>query len=92
MEINKLMSQSNFGNSLQVAIIGKITAGTFNISDGRGGKIPFLIKNITEDNITVTIVPAGNDKPIETVLYPGWNVELVKEVQNAQDNTLQYGY
>lgn len=92
METNKLLSQSNFSNSLQIAIMGKITSGTFNINDGRGGKVPFLIKNITDENITVTVLPAGNDSPIETVLYPGWNVELVKEVQNAETNTLQYGY
>lgn len=92
METNKLLSQSNFSNSLQIAIMGKITSGTFNINDGRGGKVPFLIKNITDENITVTVLPVGNDNPIETVLYPGWNVELVKEVQNAETNTLQYGY
>jgi hypothetical protein len=92
METSRILSQSNFGNSLQIAIMGNIPSGTFSISDGRGGKSPFLIKNITDDNITATVVTAGNEEPIETVLYPGWNVELIKEVQNVEANTLQYGF
>lgn len=92
MDTNKLLNRSNFSNSLQIAIMGEITSGIFNIDNGLGDKVPFLIKNITDENITITIVPAGNDSPIETVLYPGWNVELVKEVQNAEANTLQYGF
>lgn len=55
-------------------------------------KEPFLLKNVTEDPITVEVVLAGMDEPITTVLYSGWNVELVKQVNNAVADTLQYGY
>ena len=52
----------------------------------------FLIKNITDDNITAEIRPAGQDNFIETVLYPGWNPEMCEEIRDAEEGTLQYGY
>ena len=52
----------------------------------------WVVKNVTEDPITVEVVLAGMDEPITTVLYSGWNVELVKQVNNAKADTLQYGY
>lgn len=92
METISLSSKGNVVNSLQIAIMGNVPTGTFNISNGAGGKIPFLLKNITEDNITVDIVPAGQSNSISTILYPGWNVELVNQVNGASADTLQYGY
>lgn len=90
---NRIYNRANSVNSLQISIMGKVEAVTeFSISDGMGGKEPFLLKNITEDPITVEVVLAGMDEPITTVLYSGWNVELVKQVNNAQVDTLQYGY
>lgn len=55
-------------------------------------KEPFLLKNITEDPIQVEVVLAGMEEPITTTIYSGWNVELVKQVNNAVADTLQYGY
>lgn len=52
----------------------------------------FLSKNITEDNVEVEIVPAGQTTAITTVLYPGWNVEIVNQVNNAPADILQYGF
>lgn len=52
----------------------------------------FLLKNITEDNISIEIRPAGQDEYITTVLYPGWNVELCNAVKGVTANTLQYGF
>ena len=92
MERSSILSTSNFANSLQVAIIGKISAGNFSIDDGYGDKVPFLIKNVGEDNITVNIVPAGGTEPVSTVMYPGWNVELIKEIRDNSSEELQYGY
>lgn len=90
---NRIYNRANAANSLQISIMGKVEAvAEFSISDGMGGKEPFLLKNITEDPIQVEVVLAGMDEPITTVLYSGWNVELVKQVNNAQANTLQYGY
>lgn len=92
MEDNRIMNRGNFANSLQISEIGNIPAGEFSIDDMQGGKLPFLVKNITEDPIEVEVILAGMETPITTVFYAGWNVELVKQVNNAQANTLQYGY
>lgn len=92
MEDNRIMNRGNFANSLQISEIGNIPSGEFSIDDMRGGKLPFLVKNITEDPIEVEVILAGMEEPVTTVLYPGWNVELVKQVNNAEADTLQYGY
>lgn len=92
MEDNRIMNRGNFANSLQISEIGNIPTGEFSIDDMRGGKLPFLVKNITEDPIEVEVILAGMETPVTTVFYAGWNVELVKQVNNAQVNTLQYGY
>ena len=50
--------------------MGKVEAiAEFSIPNGMGGKEPFLLKNVTEDPITVEVVLAGMDEPITTVLY-----------------------
>ena len=90
---NRIYNRANAANSLQISIMGKVEAvAEFSIPDGRGGKEPFLLKNITEDPITVEVILAGMEEPITTILYSGWNVELVKQVNNAVADTLQYGY
>jgi hypothetical protein len=90
---NRIYNRANAANSLQISIMGNVAAvAEFSISDGMGSKEPFLLKNITEDPIQVEVVLAGMEEPITTVLYSGWNVELVKQVNNAQADTLQYGY
>lgn len=90
---NRIYNRANSANSLQISIMGKVEAvAEFSIPNGMGGKEPFLLKNVTEDPITVKVVLAGMDEPITTVLYSGWNVELVKQVNNAVADTLQYGY
>lgn len=91
MEDNRIYNRANAANSLQISIMGNVTGANFSIPDGRGGQEPFLLKNITEDNITVNVILVGMDDPIETVVFPGWNVELVKEVVTAVEG-LQYGY
>mgnify|MGYP001527326453 CR=1 FL=1 len=74
---NRIYNRANAANSLQISIMGKE---------------PFLLKNITEDPIQVEVVLAGMEEPITTTIYSGWNVELVKQVNNAVADTLQYGY
>lgn len=83
---NKLINQDAKVQSLQVSKMGNIPAGSWNPG------IMFLIKNITEEPITVSIRPAGQEEFITTVLYSGWNVELVNAVDNVTENTLQYGF
>lgn len=75
-------------NSLQVSIMGKIPEGDFKSINGD----PFLIKNVTEENITINIRPYNNSEKIQTVLYPGWNPELCVEVFGVTEDQLQYGY
>ena len=62
--------------SLQVSILQNVPAGDFFPG------VIFLIKNITDDNITIQIRPAGQDNFIETVLYPGWNPEICEVINN----------
>lgn len=81
----KIYSTSGVVNSLQVASVKNIPAGDFNPA------INFLIKNITDENITSTIITAAGDE-VSTVLYPGWNPEICKGIKNVTENTLQYGY
>lgn len=71
--------------TLQISHLGNIPSGNFEL-----GRI-FLVKNITTNNITVTVI-MPNGEEIETILYPGWNPEIVKGVKGAGENQLQYGY
>lgn len=75
--------------SLQVSVIGNIPSGNFKLGSP---KEVFLIKNLTDGTLTLTVKPAGNDEFIETKVYPGWNPEIISEIQGAQENQLQYGY
>lgn len=81
----KLLNQGEVLNSLQVSILKDVPTGNFNPG------IIFLLKNITQEEITVSVVPAGQNDSIETIIYPGWNPELIKKVINAPAG-LQYGY
>lgn len=91
MEHNQVYSGGTFVTNFQVARMGNIPSGIFNITVS-GKKQPFLIKNITEDNVEVKIVPAGQTETVTTILYPGWNVEIVNQINNAPAYTLQYGF
>lgn len=75
--------------SLQVSVIGNIPSGNFKLGSP---KEVFLIKNLTDEPIILMVKPAGNEEFIETKIYPGWNPEIISEIQGAQENQLQYGY
>lgn len=81
----RMFNQGGILNSLQVSTIQQIPQGNF-----EPGLI-FLIKNDTEEDLQVTIVPAGQDNEITTTISVGWNPELVKKVINAPSG-LKYGY
>lgn len=51
----------------------------------------FLIKNITEDDIELTIIPLHQEESIKTIFYSGWNPELVKKIINVPSG-IQIGY
>lgn len=70
MEGNCIYNRANAANSLQISIMGNITGANFSIPDGRGGKEPFLLKNVTEENITVSVILYCMEDPIETIVFP----------------------
>lgn len=76
---------SGVQTSLQIGRLGDIPAGDFYL-----GHL-FLVKNITDENITITVVTPDN-KEVQTVLYPGWNPEILKGIKGVTANKLQYGY
>ncbi len=58
----------------------------------------FLIKNISVSRTSVPryvsarILPCGQTDWIDTLLFPGWNPELVNGVELTDDGELQYGW
>lgn len=81
----RMFNQRGTLNSLQVSVVKDIPAGDFNPG------IVFLIKNVSEESVQVTIVPAGQEEEVTTTLMSGWNPELVKKIINAPGG-LQYGF
>lgn len=84
--MEKILNKDLLINSLQVSKLKDIPQGNFNPG------IYFLVKNITDNNIAIEVRPAGQSECVTTVLYPGWNPELISEVKNVTANQLQYGY
>lgn len=86
---NRIYNRANAANSLQISIMGNVAAvAEFSISDGMGGKEPFLLKNITEDPIQVEVVLAGMEEPITATLLssPEWNF---KEDEVIEDSPIE---
>lgn len=58
--------------------------------------VNFLLKNISDDDVEVTIIPAGQKDSIKTILGVGWNPEICEDkakLDNLSDpkNLLAYG-
>lgn len=83
-----LYNQNGDPNSLQVSYIQDIPAGNFKVVTGAH---PVLVKNITQDEVKVQVKLCKMDSFVTTVLYPGWNPELIVAINNVPANTLQYG-
>lgn len=81
----RLFNNSGVLNSVQVSVLKNIPTGHFKPG------VVFLIKNNTDSDLELTIVPAGQNEQVTTTIYSGWNPELVKEIINAPYG-LQYGY
>lgn len=81
-----LINDNGCANSLQVSCLHDVPAGNFNI--GRG----FVIKNITDDEVTLSVRLISQTDFIDTKFYPGWNPEIIAEIEDAPSDTLQYGY
>lgn len=53
---------------------------------------PAVLFNKTDENITVTVIPADSTIETSVILTPGWNPIVVKSIKGATANTLLYGY
>lgn len=69
-------------NSLQISVLKEVPSGNFNPG------VNFLLKNISDDDVEVTIIPAGQKDSIKTILGVGWNPEICKGVINAPSGVL----
>lgn len=83
------LNQNERPTSLQVSRLWLLPAGNFEFPKGSKA---VLIKNITDSNITVEVLLRDSDgKYVSTVLYPGWNPELIIGIKNVPENSLQAG-
>lgn len=83
------LNQNERPTSLQVSKLKLLPAGDFELPYGSNA---VLVKNITEDNVTVEVLLKDSEgQYIATVFYPGWNPELVIGIKAVPENTLQVG-
>lgn len=81
-----IKNENGCANSLQVSVLQDVPEGTF--SPGR----PFVVKNITDDAIQASVRLVNQENFVTTQIYPGWNPELLIEIEDVEADTLQYGY
>ena len=82
------LNQNERPTSLQVSRLWDIPAGDFIVQKGN---TPILLKNITEDSVTLEILLMDSNDYVSTVIYPGWNPELVIGIKSVPADTLQAG-
>lgn len=86
MDNIKILNDNNVVNNLQVSCLHDIPAGNF--SPGRS----FVVKNLTDDEVALNVRLVSQDDFVSTKLYPGWNPEILIEIEDVPDGVLQYGY
>lgn len=65
------LNQNERPTSLQVSRLSLLPAGDFELPYGSNA---VLVKNITEDNVTVEVLLKDSEgQYVSTVFYPGWN-------------------
>lgn len=52
----------------------------------------FLVKNISGGNLTLNVKMKDSSDYIQTVFFPGWNPELIDEIESVAENKIQIGY
>lgn len=81
------LNQNERPTSLQVSRLSLLPAGDFELPYGSNA---VLVKNITEDNVTVEVLLKDLEgQYVSTVFYPGWNPELVIGIKAVPESTLQ---
>lgn len=89
--MDNIKTLDGFSTSIQISNLGDIPRGKdFEVLDVRKVPKPFLIKNLSDDPVDVTIITIGGSE-VTTKMYPGWNVELIIKIKSSP-NSLQYGY
>ena len=86
MDKTVIANDNGVANSLQVSVLHDIPEGNF--SPGRA----FVVKNITDDAVELSVRPVNQEDFVTTQIYPGWNPELLIELEDVPADTLQYGY
>ena len=81
-----IINENGVVNSLQVSCLHNIPEGNFN--PGRA----VVVKNITDDAIECSIRLVNQEDFVTTQIYPGWNPELIAEIEDVPADSLQYGY
>ena len=76
--------------SLQYSVIGDIdTSGeTFQLPNLQS----FNIKNNGGNAVELSVKLAGMEEFVTTKFQPGWNPEIVIEIETNNESDLQYGY
>ena len=83
------LNQNERPTSLQVSRLSLLPAGDFELPYGSNA---VLVKNITEDNVTVEVLLKDSEgQYVSTVFYPGGNPELVIGIKAVPESTLQVG-
>lgn len=72
--------------SLQVSRMKALPAGNYTQDQ------PFLIKNISGEEILLDILLADDESYLQTPITVGWNPEIVRGVKNVPENTIQIGW
>lgn len=86
LHMNQITNRRGTQNSLQISVLKDVPAGDFEPG------IIFLLKNITDNTLTLQVKTACSKEYIETTIAPGWNPELLLGVKGVAATQLQYGY
>lgn len=86
--MNTIINKSDQVNSLQIGVMGTVSAAPFSIKTG------FLIKNDSEDpvELEVNLLGMTPGEYITTSFAPGWNPEIVREIHSGTVTNIKYGY
>jgi len=89
-----MKTRSNENMSLQVAKGGDFTDLETKNFTLESGSVFFNIKNEGEEAVSLSVRLSGNDEFQTWKFYPGWNPEIVKEVEqtNSDVSNLKWGY
>lgn len=91
--INDILSKLNdvASNQVKQSFLNPTHLGVVNEGDNTFDQNVVLC-NITNSNITISVIAADDTEAQQIILTPGWNPVIVKQVISATANTLIYGW